>query len=160
MAQQSAIRRPTILCVDDNENGLLIRKEMLEVFGFSVELATSGQAALRLLEHTHFDAVVTDLRMPEMDGAELTQRIKGLYPATPVLLLTGYAHDIPPHTLQLVDAMVAKGDRPEKLLDALFRITGATRRRTLPEKIEMFRRNTDHVHAVKRFLREDIHRKP
>ena len=120
--------------MDDNETGLLIRKEMLELFGFSVDLATSGAQALELMEQKDFHAAVIDYRMPEMDGAELTDRIKADHPGMPVIMLTGYPHEIPPRTLQQIDALVVKGERPEKLLSALFRLTGAERRRLPSQK--------------------------
>jgi CheY-like chemotaxis protein len=146
----------SILCVDDNENALLIRQEMLAIFGFSVTLAISGKAALELLEQREFDAAIIDFRMPEMDGGELTDRLRQHYPQMPVIMLTGYPHEIPPRTLQAVSAMIVKGEGPEKLLDALFRLTGAERR-IQPMSVEQLqRRNIDHIYAVRRYLRDGV----
>jgi CheY-like chemotaxis protein len=164
MAESVFISKKTVLCVDDNERGLLIRKEMLEVFGFAVDLAPSGKAALKLLrekkkQHSRFDAVIVDYQMPEMDGAELVDHIKRLYPGTPVVMLTGYHDAISERTRRIVDGMVLKGEPPDKLLSALFRVTGAERRRAQVSTEQLHRRNTDHIHAVQRYLREDMHRK-
>jgi CheY-like chemotaxis protein len=143
-----------ILCVDDNEGGLLIRKQMLELFGFQVHLATSGDKALELLDQYSFSLAIIDYRMPVMDGAELAKRIKHEHPGTHVIMLSGYPHEIPPQTLQLVDVLVVKGERPERLLETVLKITGMERRsRSVPHE-ELRRRNTDHIEAVRRYLKE------
>jgi CheY-like chemotaxis protein len=79
-----------ILLVDDNRDGLLVRRSLLEEVGYRVEIATNGEEGLKLFETSPFDVVVTDYRMPRMDGAELIHRIRQLKPNTRIILLSGF----------------------------------------------------------------------
>ena len=58
--------------------------------GFSAVAASSGRAALALLTEQHFDALVTDLRMPEMDGLTLMNKARGFAPDRPTLIMTAH----------------------------------------------------------------------
>jgi len=80
-----------ILLVDDNANGLAARKTVLQELGHKVSTATSGADALEQFGAHSFDLVVTDYRMPRMDGIELISRLRGQAPALPIVLLSGYA---------------------------------------------------------------------
>ena len=80
-----------ILLVDDNLNGLRVRKVVLEELGCQVTAVRSSNEALSQFGTVSFDLVVTDHRMPEMDGIELISRIRALKPATPVILVSGIA---------------------------------------------------------------------
>jgi CheY-like chemotaxis protein len=79
-----------ILLVDDNRDGLLVRRSLLEEVGYRVQIATNGEEGLKLFETSPFDVVVTDYRMPRMDGGELIQRIRQLKPNTRIILLSGF----------------------------------------------------------------------
>jgi CheY-like chemotaxis protein len=79
----------TILCVDDNEQSLSIRKVMLETRGYRVVTCTSGQEALERFKNGGVDLVMTDLIMPGLDGGKLIDAIKTLSPQTPAILLSG-----------------------------------------------------------------------
>ena len=79
----------TILCVDDNEQALSIRKVMLETRGYRVVSCTGGEEALERFKKGGVDLVLTDLIMPGLDGTRLIEEIKGLSPQTPVILLSG-----------------------------------------------------------------------
>ena len=79
----------TILCVDDNEQSLSIRKVMLETRGYRVMTCTGSQDALDRFKKGGIDLVVTDLVMPGMDGNRLIEEIKAISPHTPVILLSG-----------------------------------------------------------------------
>ncbi len=81
---------PHILLVDDNHDGLLVRKSLLEEAGCCVTIAANGSEALELFESLHFDVVVTDYRMPRMNGAELIERVRKLNPNIRVILLSGF----------------------------------------------------------------------
>ncbi|MEI9976686.1 MAG: response regulator [Ignavibacteriota bacterium] len=63
---------------------------LLEEVGYRVEIATNGEDGLKLFESSPFDVVVTDYRMPRMDGAELIRRIRLLKPNTRIILLSGF----------------------------------------------------------------------
>ncbi|HXM21935.1 MAG TPA: response regulator [Terriglobales bacterium] len=79
----------TILCVDDNEQSLSIRKVMLETRGYHVITCTGGQEALERFKKGGVDLVLTDLTMPGLDGSKLIEEIKSLSPQTPAILLSG-----------------------------------------------------------------------
>jgi CheY-like chemotaxis protein len=79
----------TILCVDDNEQSLSIRKVMLETRGYRVVTCASGEEALKVFENGGIDLVLTDLIMPGLDGTELIARIKSISPHTPAILFSG-----------------------------------------------------------------------
>jgi CheY-like chemotaxis protein len=81
---------PSILLVDDNRDGLLVRRSLLEEVGYRVQIACNGEEGLKLFESCHFDVVVTDYRMPRMDGAELIRRIRQLNPHARIILLSGF----------------------------------------------------------------------
>ena len=79
-----------ILLVDDNRDGLLVRRSLLEEVGYRVQIATNGEEGLKLFESSAFDVVVTDYRMPRMDGGEFIQRIRQLKPDARIILLSGF----------------------------------------------------------------------
>lgn len=79
----------TILCVDDNEQSLSIRKVMLETRGYRVVTCVSGEEALKAFDNGGIDLVLTDLIMPGLDGTELIARIKSQSPHTPAILFSG-----------------------------------------------------------------------
>jgi PAS domain S-box-containing protein len=89
--QVAASRALTILLVDDEELVRAGTAEMLRDLGHEVIEASGGAQALgKLGARLRVDAVVTDYRMPRMDGAELARRIRAIDPAMPILLVTGY----------------------------------------------------------------------
>ena len=82
--------KKVILCIDDNEQSLSIRKFMLETRGYRVLSALSGREAIELFQHAGtVDLVLTDLVMPEMDGAEVIRVLKELAPEIPMILISG-----------------------------------------------------------------------
>jgi CheY-like chemotaxis protein len=80
-----------ILLVDDNRLGLCARKTVLEEVGYRITACTSGDEALEQLSKQPFDLVVTDYKMPKMDGLELIKRIRKDQPSLLVILLSGFA---------------------------------------------------------------------
>ena len=63
----------------------------LERSGYAVTAVDRGTAALPLIEAEHFDLLLTDIVMPEMDGIELAQKVAEIAPATRVMFITGFA---------------------------------------------------------------------
>src|SRR5579885_2103214 len=80
----------TILCVDDNEQSLSIRKVMLETRGYRVLTTSNGREALDLIRRGGVDLLLTDLVMPDLDGNELVRQAKELSPFTPAILFSGH----------------------------------------------------------------------
>lgn len=85
--------RYTVLLVDDEEDVIqvIMKKLNWEELGFSVAgYACNGVKALELVEEYQPDVVVTDIKMPYMDGMELSHRIKAEFPLTKILIFTGF----------------------------------------------------------------------
>lgn len=80
-----------ILCVDDEPNILASLRRLFRAQGYHVVTAESGSAGLKILETETVDLVISDMRMPEMDGARFLERVRAQRPDTVRLLLTGYA---------------------------------------------------------------------
>jgi CheY-like chemotaxis protein len=102
--------RDLILCVDDEENQLAIRKLVLEREGYSVVAASSGQQALSLLECHPVDLVLSDHLMPGLVGTELTRQIKLRFPQMPVILISA-VNEIPADAAY-ADLFMSKLDGP------------------------------------------------
>jgi two-component system, OmpR family, response regulator CpxR len=81
--------KKTILCVDDNEQGLAVRKFLLETRGYRVVPATCAHDAIEILRNGGIDLVLGDLIMPQMDGNEMVHRMKEIAPEIPMMLLSG-----------------------------------------------------------------------
>lgn len=79
-----------VLLVDDNRDGLLARKTLLEEQGFIAATAMNADEALEALAKGRFDLMVTDFRMPKMNGIELIKRVRPLHPALSIIMLSGY----------------------------------------------------------------------
>lgn len=86
-----AERRWTLLCVDDEPLILSALKRVFRSTGHRVLTAESGAAALEMLACESVDLVMSDMRMPVMDGAQLLEQVKERWPHIVRLLLTGYA---------------------------------------------------------------------
>ncbi len=80
-----------VLCVDDEPNILSSLRRLLRGEGYDVLLAPGGEAGLAILEAEHVDIIISDMRMPEMNGAQFLERVRAKWPDTIRLLLTGYA---------------------------------------------------------------------
>src|SRR4030066_2369257 len=80
-----------ILGVDDEAPiREMIKKGLSQMGGYSVEVAQNGAETIEKIEKDVFDLVLTDLKMPEMDGLELLKNIKGTRPEVMVILMTAY----------------------------------------------------------------------
>src|SRR5271170_2839222 len=79
-----------ILLVDDNANGLKARKTVLEELGYGIVTASNGHDALERFTPQKFDLVVTDYKMPRMDGIELIGHLRNLAPDVPIILISGF----------------------------------------------------------------------
>src|SRR5436305_7474840 len=79
-----------VLLVDDNRDGLLVRKAILEEQGFVITTATNGEEALELFAKGKFEMLVTDFKMPKMNGIELIRRVRPLDQALRIVLVSGF----------------------------------------------------------------------
>ncbi len=124
---------PIVLCIDDRPEELELRKLALGASGFSVETATNGYAAIKMLEKMSVDAVLLDYKEEGMDAEALAFQINHRFPNVPIILLSAYS-EMPERILWLVDEYVMKSELPDGLLGVIERVT----RRT----------NTDEAHTL------------
>lgn len=123
--------KKTILCVDDNEQALAVRKFLLETRGgYRVVAAASGRDALDKFRHGGVDLVVSDLVMPGMDGNELVRRMKEIAPEIPMILISGSVKTFD-HTNR-ADAFLPKGSSSP--IEMLERIRQMIARKRGPKK--------------------------
>jgi DNA-binding response OmpR family regulator len=80
-----------ILAVDDEEIILSSFRKILVLAGYSIDTVERGAEALGLIRKNDYDFIFTDLKMPEMDGVELTKAAKHLRPDIDIIVITGYA---------------------------------------------------------------------
>jgi CheY-like chemotaxis protein len=83
----------TILVVDDSPIDRMIAGSFVEEAGHAAAFAANGLEALAYLEKNAPDIVLTDLRMPEMDGLELVREMRAKHPGVPVILMTGFGSE-------------------------------------------------------------------
>ncbi len=81
----------TLLFVDDEANILASLKRLFRPFGYHIFTAESAAQGLEILAQETIDLVVSDMRMPEMNGAQFLEKVRQKWPETMRILLTGYA---------------------------------------------------------------------
>lgn len=86
-----AQEQPHLLCVDDEQNILKSLRRLLMQEAVQIHTASSGQEALDLMQQQQFDVIISDMRMPGMDGAEFLRQAFAMQPKTYRILMTGYA---------------------------------------------------------------------
>ncbi len=116
--------KPLLLLIEDDEAFARRLKKNLELDGFSVEIALGGEAALELLSNTYFDLVITDIKMPDINGIELIETIRkggrpGLDTDIPIVVLTSVnSVDTAVTAMKLgaADYITKEAERPEVTL--------------------------------------------
>lgn len=114
---------PLILLADDEVLAAMMLADHLQQRGYGVHLAHDGQEAFELCHKNVYDAVVTDIRMPRMDGMELIHHLEELQPGTPVIVASGHIRSnegtrFPDSVVQLV----GKPFSPSQISDALAKV--------------------------------------
>jgi CheY-like chemotaxis protein len=134
---------PHILIVDDNRDGLVVRRSLLEEVGYEVKIALSGDEGLKLFEAHRFDVVVTDYKMPRMDGIELIRRLRALNANARVVLLSGFVEPLGlTEESTGADLVIAKSSHePQQLVRAVKRLV-STRTPRKPVTSQKGRRPT------------------
>ncbi len=82
-----------VLIVDDEPSIRNLLLSFLNILSYQCETASNGKEALEKLKERPYDAVITDVVMPEMDGIALTQEIAKKYPDLPVMVMTGFSDE-------------------------------------------------------------------
>jgi CheY-like chemotaxis protein len=120
-----------VLLVDDNHDGLLVRRALLEEQGFQVEMACNGEEGLKLFESLSFDVVITDYRMPSMSGTELIGHLRKRNPHVRVVLVSSLVEPLGLTEENTgADAVVAKNSsEPTHLLRSVRRLAASPARK-------------------------------
>jgi DNA-binding response OmpR family regulator len=108
----------TILCVDDEENQLLLRKLLLQRAGYNVVLAGSCRAGLAAFQSHPIDLAVVDYWMSGGNGLQLASELKRCRQNLPVMILSAYS-ELPGEAIGIADAWVTKGLPVESLLSQI-----------------------------------------
>lgn len=122
---------PHVLLVDDNRDGLLVRRALLEELGYTVEVAQNGEEGFERFQASTFDVVVTDYRMPRMNGVELIARIRQTNPNARIVLLSGFVGPLGLTEENTgADSVIAKSaNEPGHLTRAVKRLLNAAQRK-------------------------------
>ena len=89
-AKTSTQPTPRVLLVDDNRSGMMARRSVLEELGYATDGTTDPRKALEMFRKEPYDLVVTDFKMPELDGMELIGKLRAEKPGIPVILISGF----------------------------------------------------------------------
>ena len=133
---------PSILVIDDEES----MREFLEILltreGYQVTLAANGLEALKTAQKSRFDLVITDLKLPGMDGIEITRKLKEQFPDTEVMVITAFGS-----TGSAVDAMKAGAcdylEKPFKVEEVKHRVANNLSRLKLERENILLRRELE-----------------
>ena len=108
-----------ILCIDDEEPALVLRRVLLENAGYRVFTALTGKQGIEIFRYQPIDVVILDYWMADMDGLDVAVQLKILSPKTAIIMLSGYT-SILDESLGKVDLWLRKGEGdPEQLLSAV-----------------------------------------
>jgi CheY-like chemotaxis protein len=120
------MNKEVILCVDDEETSLRLRKPVLEQAGYEVMTAASAAQALEVLSSRKIDLLLTDYLMPGQTGTELARAAKSICPQLPVILLSGVS-ELPPD-MEHVDLFVSKVEGPQSMCEKVAAVLSAYRK--------------------------------
>ncbi len=111
----SSSTQPVILCIDDAEVALRVRKLLLSSVGYVVLTASSGEEGLKVFEQNPVDLVIADHFLSDKSGAEIAAEMKTTKPQVPILIVS--ASEEPPAGLEFADGFLSKLDGPDALLE-------------------------------------------
>ena len=135
--------QPHILLIDDEKIALLNLTHVLEQEGYRVTACLNGESGLQAMQETPFDLVLTDLRMPGIDGMEVLQHIKAATPDVQVIMITGHAS-----LDSAVDAMKAGAyhyiAKPFRLAEAREVVRGALELRRIRSENSELKERIEH----------------
>ncbi|NES97744.1 MAG: response regulator, partial [Desertifilum sp. SIO1I2] len=120
------LRGMKVLVVDDEADMRQFLRFLLEEHGASVGVANSAEGALQALQSEHFDVLISDISMPQVDGYQLIRQIRKQGNRIPAIALTAYAGDA--NRQQAINAgfqiHLAKPANPDELVEAIARLKG------------------------------------
>jgi PAS domain S-box-containing protein len=114
-----ALENKPVLIVDDNETNVKILKDQLENWKFVPSTARSAKEAIRLLRKGTFEMVITDMQMPDVDGARLATHIKKHYSNLPIILLSSLGDNRNKNNEHLFCSVLAKPIKQKDLYKSI-----------------------------------------
>jgi CheY-like chemotaxis protein len=109
-----------VLCIDDDQIALRVRKLVFCSAGYDVLVAESGEAGLEILKENPVDLVVADHFLSAKTGTEIAREMKELKPNVPILIVSAAAETL--SGLEFADGFVPKGEPPDALLATVARL--------------------------------------
>jgi len=106
----TALCKPTLLCIYDNETTLNVRKMVLEVAGYAVLTASDVDLAMQLFTTYAVDIVMSDHLLQGKTGIELATEMKRLKPRIPIVIMSGVVQE--PEGMEHADLFICKGEAP------------------------------------------------
>jgi len=146
MTSEQEQTNATILVVDDSASDRILAGSLVRCAGWNVIYAEDGQRGLLQIESEQPDAVLTDLRMPKLDGLQLVGESRRLHPHIPVILMTGVgSEEIAAEALRVGAAnYVPKQSLATELAMALRQVLATVRNRQETSLGTLFRRQESH----------------
>jgi len=152
------MKKYNLLLVDDDPFILEGIGEELESNGYQVTRASSGEAAVQLLESTHFDLVITDLVMDSTNGIQVLKKTKEIDSDIQVIILTGYGN-----IDSAIEALRSQADdfllKPCESQEMLFRVKNCLEKQELTRKINLYQKILPMCCVCKK-IRDDANRQP
>jgi DNA-binding NtrC family response regulator len=147
--------RPHILLIDDEPIALSNMSHVLEREGYAVTACENGESGLAAMQNTQFDIVLTDLRMPGIDGMDVLRHIRETTPDVPVIMITGHA------TLDsAVDAMKAGAfhyiAKPFRLDEAREVVRSALEMRRIKQENSQLRERIEEISSHASIITQDL----
>ncbi len=151
----NAVIPPHILLIDDEAIALSNLTHVLEREGYTVTACKNGEEGLAAMQTTEFDLVLTDLRMPGIDGMEVLRHIRATTPDVPVIMITGHA------TLDsAVDAMKAGAyhyiAKPFRLAEAREVVRGALEMRRIKHENNELKLRIEQLSSQTTIITQDL----
>ena len=134
----------TILVVDDERNYLFVLEDLLADEGYKVVTASSGNEALKKLKEDQIDAVLSDIKMPGMNGIEFLERVVAIDPGLPVILMTAFA-EVDQAVLAMKKGAIDHIQKPFDNDDIKRAVARAVQKRAMDRNRRKIESNTDEV---------------
>jgi len=118
-AAEMGTKTATVLCIDDEQTALQLRRSLLESAGYNVLAAKSGSLGIQIFKSEPVHAVVLDYWMADMNGLQVARQIRKINPSVPIIILSAYG-ELLDESLGIADLWIRKGEEdPQYLLKRL-----------------------------------------
>lgn len=114
-----------VLVIDDQEEIAFVLKDFLDAHGIDVDVALSGREAVAKMQKSRFDVLVTDFKLPDLNGLVVAKMGKRIFPTLKIIFVTGYKMELPIMDREIgADYQILeKPCRPKTILHAIESMT-------------------------------------